>query len=94
MAQLHDRGPDGITSASRPDSARCPWIRHRAATSRPAATSSPSASRDARPHPDHPGCPAQLTDEKDRAQKRLALAAEGYCVQSGWRHRAAHADGA
>ncbi|MFJ6530577.1 DUF6420 family protein [Streptomyces longwoodensis] len=43
---------------------------------------------------DHPGCPAQLTDEKDRALKRLALAAEGYCVQSGWRHRAAYANGA
>ncbi|GGS95914.1 hypothetical protein GCM10010270_79900 [Streptomyces violaceus] len=43
---------------------------------------------------DHLGCPAQLTDEKNAAFKRLALAAEGYCVQSGCRHRAAYADGA
>jgi hypothetical protein len=42
---------------------------------------------------DHLGCPAQLTDEKNAAFKRLALAAEGYCVQSGCRHRAAYADG-
>ncbi|MEW2275888.1 DUF6420 family protein [Streptomyces griseofuscus] len=43
---------------------------------------------------DHLGCPAQLTDEKNAAFKRLALAAEGYCVQAGCRHRAAYADGA
>ncbi|MYQ39872.1 hypothetical protein B046DRAFT_06122 [Streptomyces sp. LamerLS-316] len=42
---------------------------------------------------DHLGCPAQLTDEKNAAFKRLALAAEGYCVQSGCRHSAAYADG-
>ncbi|MEU9397665.1 DUF6420 family protein [Streptomyces sp. NPDC048324] len=42
---------------------------------------------------DHLGCPTQLTDEKNAAFKRLALAAEGYCVQSGCRHRAAYADG-
>ncbi|MEU9384578.1 DUF6420 family protein [Streptomyces sp. NPDC048279] len=42
---------------------------------------------------DHLGCPAQLTDEKNAAFKRLALAAEGYCVQAGCRHRAAYADG-
>ncbi|TVZ90546.1 DUF6420 family protein [Streptomyces sp. BK340] len=42
---------------------------------------------------DHLGCPAQLTDEKNNAFKRLALAAEGYCVQARCRHRAAHADG-
>ncbi|MDC2960423.1 DUF6420 family protein [Streptomyces gilvifuscus] len=42
---------------------------------------------------DHLGCPAQLTDEKNTAFKRLALAAEGYCVQSGCQHRPAYADG-
>ena len=42
---------------------------------------------------DHMGCPAQLTDEKNAAFKRLALATEGYCVQAGCRHRAAYADG-
>ncbi|MGW1437664.1 DUF6420 family protein [Streptomyces griseus] len=42
---------------------------------------------------DHLGCPAQLTDEKNGAFKGLALAAEGYCVQSRCRHRAAYADG-
>ncbi|MEU9922092.1 DUF6420 family protein [Streptomyces griseoluteus] len=42
---------------------------------------------------DHLGCPAQLTDEKNAAFKRLALAAEGYCVQAGCQHRAAYADG-
>jgi len=42
---------------------------------------------------DHLGCPAQLTDEKNAAFKRLALAAEGHCVHAGCRHRAAYADG-
>ncbi|MFE4574604.1 DUF6420 family protein [Streptomyces chartreusis] len=42
---------------------------------------------------DHLGCPAQLTDEKNTAYKRLALAAEGHCVHAGCRHRAAYADG-
>ncbi|EGX54624.1 MULTISPECIES: DUF6420 family protein [Streptomyces] len=42
---------------------------------------------------DHLGCPAQLTEEKNVAFKRLALAAEGHCVQAGCRHRAAYADG-
>lgn len=41
---------------------------------------------------DHLGCAAQLTDEKNAAFKRLALAAEGYCVQAGCRHHAAYAD--
>ncbi|GGS09410.1 hypothetical protein GCM10010236_74850 [Streptomyces eurythermus] len=31
---------------------------------------------------DHLGCPAQCTEEKNAAFKRLALAAEGYCVQA------------
>ncbi|MEU3279219.1 DUF6420 family protein [Streptomyces antibioticus] len=42
---------------------------------------------------DHLGCPAQVTDEKNDAFKRLALAAEGYCVQAGCRHRAAYGGG-
>ncbi|MFE1250125.1 MULTISPECIES: DUF6420 family protein [Streptomyces] len=42
---------------------------------------------------DHLGCPAQFTDEKNAAFKRLALAAEGYCVQARCRHSAAYADG-
>lgn len=42
---------------------------------------------------DHLGCPAQLTEEKNAAFKRLALAAEGHCVHSGCRHRPAYADG-
>ncbi|MGW3311077.1 DUF6420 family protein [Streptomyces sp. NPDC001073] len=42
---------------------------------------------------DHMGCPAQLTDEKNAAFKRLALATEGHCVQAGCRHHAAYADG-
>ncbi|MFJ4745448.1 DUF6420 family protein [Streptomyces sp. NPDC088775] len=42
---------------------------------------------------DHLGCPAQCTEEKDAAFRRLALAAEGYCVQAGCRHRAAFGDG-
>ncbi|MGW1617053.1 DUF6420 family protein [Streptomyces sp. NPDC002285] len=42
---------------------------------------------------DHLGCPAQLTDEKNAAFKRLSLAAEGHCVHAGCRHRAAYADG-
>ncbi|WP_128380434.1 DUF6420 family protein [Streptomyces cavernae] len=42
---------------------------------------------------DHLGCPAQLTDEKNAAFKRLALAAEGHCVHAGCRHHAAYADG-
>jgi hypothetical protein len=42
---------------------------------------------------DHLGCPAQCTPEKDAAFRRLALAAEGYCVRAGCRHRAALGDG-
>ncbi|WP_327749736.1 DUF6420 family protein [Streptomyces europaeiscabiei] len=42
---------------------------------------------------DHLGCPAQLTDEKNAAFKRLALAAEGYCAHAGCRHRAAYGGG-
>ncbi|MET9562513.1 DUF6420 family protein [Streptomyces tauricus] len=42
---------------------------------------------------DHLGCPAQLTDEKNAAYKRLALAAEGHCVHAGCRHDAAYTDG-
>ncbi|MER7645523.1 DUF6420 family protein [Streptomyces sp. NPDC126522] len=42
---------------------------------------------------DHMGCPAQFTDEKNAAFKRLALATEGHCVQAGCRYRAAYADG-
>lgn len=42
---------------------------------------------------DHLGRPAQVTDEKNTAFKRLALAAEGYCVQARCRHRVAYADG-
>ncbi|MFF7146268.1 DUF6420 family protein [Streptomyces nodosus] len=42
---------------------------------------------------DHLGCPAQATTEKNAAFQRLALAAEGYCVQQGCRHRAAYQDG-
>ncbi|MGW1226588.1 DUF6420 family protein [Streptomyces sp. NPDC002530] len=37
---------------------------------------------------DHLGCPAQCTEER-----RLALAAEGYCVDAGCRHRPAFTDG-
>ncbi|MGW0335511.1 DUF6420 family protein [Streptomyces sp. NPDC003011] len=37
---------------------------------------------------DHLGCDAQLTQEKDEAFKRLALAAEGRCLEAGCRHRA------
>ncbi|MET7810530.1 DUF6420 family protein [Streptomyces sp. NPDC005395] len=42
---------------------------------------------------DHLGCPAQFTDEKNAVFKRLALAAEGYCVQARCRHSAAYAGG-
>ncbi|PNG19134.1 DUF6420 family protein [Streptomyces cahuitamycinicus] len=42
---------------------------------------------------DHLGCPAQLTDDKNAAFKRLALAAEGCCVQAGCRHGAAYSGG-
>ncbi|MEV0957921.1 DUF6420 family protein [Streptomyces sp. NPDC049951] len=42
---------------------------------------------------DHLGCPAQCTPEKDAAFKRLALAAEGYCVHAKCRHRPAYAGG-
>ncbi|MFH8520264.1 DUF6420 family protein [Streptomyces gelaticus] len=42
---------------------------------------------------DHLGCPAQCTPEKDAAFRRLALAAEGYCVQAGCRHLAAFGGG-
>ncbi|MEW2577673.1 DUF6420 family protein [Streptomyces syringium] len=41
---------------------------------------------------DHFGCPAQCTEEKNAAFKRLALAAEGYCLQAKCRH-AAYAGG-
>ncbi|MBZ3918158.1 DUF6420 family protein [Streptomyces acidiscabies] len=42
---------------------------------------------------DHLGCPAQCTEEKNAAFRRLALAAEGYCVQAKCRHHAAFGDG-
>ncbi|MDN3262867.1 DUF6420 family protein [Streptomyces sp. CSDS2] len=42
---------------------------------------------------DHLGCPAQCTEEKNAAFRRLALAVEGYCVQAGCRHPAAFSDG-
>lgn len=42
---------------------------------------------------DHLGCPAQDTKEKNAAFRRLALAAEGYCIQAKCRHRAAYAGG-
>ncbi|CAM5671267.1 MULTISPECIES: DUF6420 family protein [Streptomyces] len=42
---------------------------------------------------DHLGCPAQCTPQKDNAFRRLALAAEGYCVHAGCRHRPAFSDG-
>ena len=42
---------------------------------------------------DHLGCPAQLTEEKNAAFKRLALAAEGHCVHAGCRHHAAYGGG-
>lgn len=38
---------------------------------------------------DHLGSPAQRTPEKDAAFRRLALAAEGYCIQAKCRHLAA-----
>jgi hypothetical protein len=37
---------------------------------------------------DHLGCPAQLTDEKTGAYRRLGLAAEGHCLHAGCRHSA------
>lgn len=42
---------------------------------------------------DHLGCPAQCTEEKDAVYRRLALAAEGYCVAAGCRHHPAFSDG-
>ncbi|MFF8414668.1 DUF6420 family protein [Streptomyces omiyaensis] len=42
---------------------------------------------------DHLGCPAQCTEEKDAAYRRLALAVEGYCVAAGCRHHPAFSDG-
>ncbi|MFD3883156.1 DUF6420 family protein [Streptomyces microflavus] len=42
---------------------------------------------------DHLGCPAQCTPEKNAAFRRLALAAEGYCVHARCRHRPAFSDG-
>ncbi|GGY71346.1 hypothetical protein GCM10010363_60790 [Streptomyces omiyaensis] len=42
---------------------------------------------------DHLGCPAQCTEEKNTAFRRLALAAEGYCVAAGCRHHPAFSDG-
>ncbi|MER5252294.1 DUF6420 family protein [Streptomyces sp. NPDC002855] len=42
---------------------------------------------------DHLGCPAQHTEEKNAAFKRLALATEGYCLQAKCRHAAAYAGG-
>ncbi|MGW1252249.1 DUF6420 family protein [Streptomyces sp. NPDC002535] len=42
---------------------------------------------------DHLNCPAQLTEEKNAAFRRLALAVEGYCVHAKCRHRAAFGDG-
>nr|CAI60003.1 putative methyltransferase [Streptomyces tenjimariensis] len=42
---------------------------------------------------DHLGCPAQCTEAKDAAFRRLALAVEGYCVDAGCRHRPAFSDG-
>ncbi|MEJ8640564.1 DUF6420 family protein [Streptomyces sp. MS1.HAVA.3] len=42
---------------------------------------------------DHLGCPAQDTEEKGEAFRRLALAAEGHCLLAGCRHEAAHQGG-
>ncbi|WP_073224340.1 DUF6420 family protein [Streptomyces sp. NBRC 110465] len=42
---------------------------------------------------DHLGCPAQCTEEKDAAFRRLALAVEGYCVAAGCRHDPAFSAG-
>ncbi|MFB7584563.1 DUF6420 family protein [Streptomyces hydrogenans] len=42
---------------------------------------------------DHLGCPAQCTEEKDTAYRRLALATEGYCVAAGCRHDPAFSGG-
>ncbi|MFH9742616.1 DUF6420 family protein [Streptomyces roseolus] len=42
---------------------------------------------------DHLGCPVQCTEEKNTAFRRLALAAEGYCVAAGCRHHPAFSDG-
>ncbi|WP_406073080.1 DUF6420 family protein [Streptomyces virginiae] len=42
---------------------------------------------------DHLGCPAQATDEKDKAFRTLALAGEGHCLHAGCRHEAAHQGG-
>jgi len=40
---------------------------------------------------DHLGCPAQLTDDKNAAFKRLGLAAEGRCLHAGCTHRVSDA---
>ncbi|MEU5894528.1 DUF6420 family protein [Streptomyces sp. NPDC047461] len=42
---------------------------------------------------DHLSCPAQSTDEKTAGFKRLALAAEEYCVRAGCRHLVVFSDG-
>ncbi|MCY0953073.1 DUF6420 family protein [Streptomyces sp. H27-S2] len=42
---------------------------------------------------DHLGCPAQDTEEKAAAFRRLALAGEGHCLHAGCRHKAAHQAG-
>ncbi|MGW6308291.1 DUF6420 family protein [Streptomyces niveus] len=42
---------------------------------------------------DHHGCPAQVTEEKDAAFRRLALAMEGPCLRAGCRHDIAYRRG-
>ncbi|MFJ3184415.1 DUF6420 family protein [Streptomyces sp. NPDC086796] len=42
---------------------------------------------------DHLGCEAQVTPEKDDAFRRLALAAEGRCLQAGCKHLASYQGG-
>ncbi|WP_405467178.1 DUF6420 family protein [Streptomyces canus] len=43
---------------------------------------------------DHWGRPAQLTDEKNAAYTRLALAVKAHCVQAGCRHHPEYEDNA
>ncbi|MEU9485893.1 DUF6420 family protein [Streptomyces decoyicus] len=40
---------------------------------------------------DHLGCPAQLTEAKTAAYRRLGLAAEGHCLHAGCRHHGSDA---
>ncbi|MEU2603031.1 DUF6420 family protein [Streptomyces hirsutus] len=42
---------------------------------------------------DHLGCAAQLTEEKNAAFKRLALASEGYCFHAKCWHRTVYVGG-